>query len=52
MEAVLAAYDEFDARRRAELEAAAERDAMAELERAAKALPKRAKKRDARGGEA
>lgn len=47
----VAAYDAFDARRRAELEAAAERDSMAELERAAKALPKRAKKRDARGGE-
>lgn len=47
----LAMYDVFDARRRAELEAAAERDTMAELERAAKALPKRAKKRDTRGGE-
>jgi hypothetical protein len=41
----------FDARRRAELEAAAERDTMAELERTAKALPKRAKKRDASEGE-
>ena len=46
-----AAYDVFDARRRAELEAAAERDAMAELERTAKALPKRAGKRNAREGE-
>lgn len=46
-----AAYDVFDARRRAELEAAAERDTMAELERTAKALPKRVKKRDAREGE-
>ncbi|MCZ8010445.1 MAG: virulence RhuM family protein [Pseudomonadota bacterium] len=46
-----AAYDVFDARRRAELEAAAERDTMAELERTAKALPKRAKKRDASEGE-
>ena len=47
-----AAYDVFDARRRAELETAAERDTMAELERTAKSLPKRARKRDARGGEA
>jgi hypothetical protein len=46
-----AAYDVFDARRRAELEAAAERDTMAELELRAKALPKRAKKRDASEGE-
>ncbi|MCO4100154.1 MAG: virulence RhuM family protein [Gemmatimonas sp.] len=46
-----AAYDVFDARRRAELEAAVERDTMAELERAAKALPKRTRKQDARGGE-
>ncbi|MFN9088428.1 MAG: virulence RhuM family protein [Gemmatimonadaceae bacterium] len=46
-----AAYDVFDARRRSELEAAAERDTLAELERTAKALPKRVKKRDAGGGE-
>ena len=46
-----AAYDVFDARRRAELEAAAEQDTMAELERAAKALPKRAGKQNAREGE-
>jgi hypothetical protein len=46
-----AAYDVFDTRRRAELEVAAERDTMAELERAAKALPKRVKKRDASEGE-
>jgi hypothetical protein len=45
------AYDAFDARRRPELEAAAEQDTLADLERAAKALPKRAKKRDTRGGE-
>jgi len=45
------AYDVFDARRRADLEAAAERDTMVELERTAKALPKRAKKRDASEGE-
>jgi hypothetical protein len=46
-----AAYDVFDARRRSELEAAAERDTMAELERTAKALPKGLKKRDASRGE-
>jgi len=38
-----AAYDEFEARRRTDLETAAERDSMAELERAARSLPKRAR---------
>ena len=46
-----AVYDTFDARRRADLEATAERDTMVELERTVKALPKRAKKRDASEGE-
>jgi hypothetical protein len=46
-----AVYDVFDARRRADLEATAERDTMVELERTVKALPKRAKKRDASEGE-
>jgi hypothetical protein len=47
----VAAYDVFDARRRIELEAIAERDTLADLERATKALPKRAKNRGGRGGE-
>jgi hypothetical protein len=38
----LGAYEAFNARRRSDLEAAGEQDALQELERAAKALPKRA----------
>ena len=50
-ERALAAYDEFDARRRAEIEANAESEAITELERLAKVLPKGAD-RKRRGGDA
>ena len=45
----LAAYDEFDARRREEIEANAEAEAISELERIAKVLPKRANRKRSGG---
>ena len=46
----LGAYEAFNARRRSELEAAGEEDALQELERMAKALPKRAGRGRQEGG--